>query len=227
MGLVDGACVAIADPVDECAEGTDTCDDKTSTCVDHQAGYTCQCLDRYIEQSDGTCEWDVASCDTLDIDWKGQTAVITELAVDVVEARINQWRLPETQAYTGFVIFARKHCGDDFLQALADGRVSVDFADKTAQYAPHSNYYRRDGGRTSTTLQYTGFADHPASNAGTDVRDQAYLILKGISTIDFASNTLSTCLTGAQIGSMAHTDVNVSGCAGWQKNVGFREKDNK
>lgn len=72
---------------------------------------------------------------------------------------------------------------------------------------------------------FSGYADHPASNAGKDNRDQAYLIIKGISNINFGSKTLSACITGAQVGSMAQTDVNESGCAGWQKNVGFRENN--
>ena len=39
--------------------------------------------------------------------------------------------------------------------ALADGRLVVDFTDRTSQYSPIAQYYRQDGGRTSTTVQYT------------------------------------------------------------------------
>ena len=188
-----------APPVDECAEGLDNCDVKTSVCVDQLAGFSCQCLDRYVEQPDGTCSWDIDSCSTLDIDWKvlvhnlvtfnyswsifaksfqGQLATLTETGADAAEIRVNQWRMPETNSYTGFVIFARKYCGDDFLQALVDGRLLVDWADREPQwglfssldfqlssinrikfnpdlqYSPVAAYYRLDGSRTSATLQY-------------------------------------------------------------------------
>ena len=48
------------------------------------------------------------------------------------------------------------------------------------------------------------------------------MFLRGLSGIDFGSNSLETCTSNAQIGSMTETTVNESGCAGWQKNVGFR-----
>ena len=106
--------------------------------------------------------------------------------------------MPETNAYTGFVIFSRKYCGDDFLQALADGRLVVDWADRVSQYSPVAAYYRLDGSRTSTTLQYrysiqifhyfktllfSGLANQDVGNWGNENMDQAWLIVKGRVTL--------------------------------------------
>merc|ERR1712061_183482 len=147
----------------------------------------------------------------------------TESSKDVILVRVNQWRMPETNDYSGFVIFSRKSCGDDFLTGLADGRLHIDYTDKELQYGRVAEYYRLDNARTSTTLQYSSSGAAPASNWGSTKFDQAFMLIKGIEEIDLGNKDLYTCVSTAQVGSMALTTEDESGCVGWQKNVGFKK----
>ena len=63
--------------------------------------------------------------------------------------------------YTGFLMFGKKSCGNDFLKATQDGRVTFDIYASTGAYTVDSTYYRDDSGTSSVTIQ---FAKNDAGN---------------------------------------------------------------
>ena len=140
---------------DECLLEIHNCDLTSTTCEDTPTGYNCNCKgSRYVQQDDFSCAFNITSCDSkqeLGVVWqwgkrckptkndwyyKGQDSVSLKCQVN------NQhWR----KAYTGFNIFAKIHCGTDFIKGLADGRIQYDIADKVELYQPGRNAYYRKG----------------------------------------------------------------------------------
>lgn len=58
--------------------------------------------------------------------------------------------------YTGYVIFTKKNCGNDFLSKVGDGTVGLDVYDIKAMYSADGIYYRDAGDSTSSAVfQFT------------------------------------------------------------------------
>ena len=58
--------------------------------------------------------------------------------------------------YTGYVIFTKKNCGNDFLSKIGDGTVGLDVYDIKAMYSADGIYYRDAGDSTSSAVfQFT------------------------------------------------------------------------
>jgi len=123
--------------------------------------------------------------------------------------------------YTGFAVFSRKACGQDFIEKLADGTVTFDMFDSEAEYTPQGVYMRDDAKHTSATIQWHRFGtDGKLSNAK---RDQMYVMFDGLDQVNFGNKDQTTCVESAQIGagaeSMAAEDHTY--CVGWFKTVGW------
>ena len=138
---------------DECLLGIHDCDLTSTTCEDTPTGYNCNCKgSRYVQQDNFNCAFNITSCDSkqeLGVAWqwgkrckpqndgwyyKGQDSVALKCQVNG-----QHWR----KAYTGFNIFAKIHCGTDFIKGIADGRIQYNIVDKFALYQPGSAYYRK------------------------------------------------------------------------------------
>lgn len=227
-----GDCIEDTQPeVDECAEGTHNCDFATTDCQDTVDGFNCVCKERYIPTAaDNVCEWDRDSCDSkadLAISWRNinKCKIFAKDDKDTVTLRCNVPGIPggETTAYTGFNIFTKKYCGTDFITGLTDGRVQYDYLDNKEQYITENSYYRDDTNtpsRSSVTLQYNSPANSETANIGNKKKDMMYLILRGLSNVDFGSKTLDDCIAKAAVGwSTVVKTQDETGCVGWVKNV--------
>ena len=138
------------------------------------------------------------------------------------------------KAYTGFVYFTKKLCGNDFLQKFRDGTVNFDIFDYTAEYIPQYRYYRwertiiddkilenvfrNEGASTdSITLQYS--RPEIASNTlGNTKKDQLYLQITGLDQVDFGNKAWKTCLEGGihGVGLPELADEDQTPCVAWQ-----------
>lgn len=122
--------------------------------------------------------------------------------------------------YTGFAIFGRKKCGQDFLDKLNSREVNFDLFDTEAQYLPQYDYMRADGGTSSITLQWSRNAI-VQDGLGNAKKDQFYLELSGLDKVDWSGKDMLECITGAQIGSgpASLSTADHTYCIGWQKTI--------
>ena len=56
--------------------------------------------------------------------------------------------------YHGFMAFTKKQCGNDFLKALTDGRVSWNILDSGNFYHTQFEYFNTEGPMGATILQF-------------------------------------------------------------------------
>ena len=115
-------------------------------------------------------------------------------------------------------------CGSDLLDAFIDGRISWSLADKGTFYTTQFAYQRSDGIHSSTTLQFYRHSHSNENDLGSDNKDQVYLILNGIDTIDWAAKSMAECFTKFEIGAMKIEEItnvedNHAKCAGWDKDL--------
>ena len=90
-------------------------------------------------------------------DWKGASySKLLEVGPDVAQVRVNVIKTPETVPYTGFLIYPRKKCGGDFINAIKDGRLQWEIMDFDNYYNSTDKYHwhRNDDERSSITLQF-------------------------------------------------------------------------
>merc|ERR1712050_295832 len=104
------------------------------------------------------------------------------------------------ELYTGFVIFGRKKCGQDFLDKVNSREVDFDLFDTEAEYLPQYDYMRDDGGTSSITLQWSRNAVVDGG-LGNTKKDQLYLELSGLDKVNWGNKDMLECITGGQIGS--------------------------
>jgi len=163
---------------------------------------------------------------TVETTWKGATySKLLELGQNSVEVRVNMPSSPEMDAYSGFIIFSRKNCGNDFLEAFGDGRLHFDIMDGVGYYDSEAqySYHRVDGARTSITIQFNNanpYQEDGGAVLGNTKRDQFMLTLWGMSSVDFGTKDMKKCLEGGMVGLTNPLDVNYTQCAA-AKNVGF------
>merc|ERR1712176_741202 len=120
--------VCDSDVVPECE-----CDLKTQVC--DEATGTCSCKPGYLDSAEG-CVFDFSVCpdnvkDT-EVTWIGKTMrrnFVSNNAQDIV-GKIKMKKMPEKNAYTGFLVFAKIYCGSNFIEAIADGSLYIEFLDK-------------------------------------------------------------------------------------------------
>ena len=110
-----GQCV----DVDECADGTNMCD-SFEICVNEQGSYS--------------CTFDPAVCPASQVVWKGakfgRIFYRGQMSIELRVTISNKGLDVRDSTYFGMLMFGRKKCGGDFLNALTDGRVRVDIMDK-------------------------------------------------------------------------------------------------
>merc|ERR1712226_534464 len=140
--------------------------------------------------------------------------------------RLQNAKVKETKAHTGFVSFTKSACGKDFLAGLKDGRVTVDFADKKATYSVIGSYYVDNGSSTQVVVQYNSV---PASVAddkcpkclGNTSTDQLEMLVMGTKSVEWGNKNAKACLNGALVGHAGATgsptllENDESGCVAW------------
>jgi len=130
-----------------------------------------------------------------------------------------------TGKYIGFLAYPKNKCAIDFVDAFMDGRVTWKMYDYESYYIPQYIYKRQDGRHTSVTMQfyrsYVGDRDLPSS----EKKDQLYLVLEGLDTVDFGTKVMLECLEGIQAGTKAASDgdnnEDFTPCAAWDKDLGW------
>jgi len=101
--------------------------------------------------------------------------------------------------YTGFLIFWRKFCGADFLNALQDGRLQFDFLDHGNYYTPESGIYRFDGQQTNAVIQFRHAGEDSAGFSKLDKAsgkrvDLVYFVIRGLDKVNWGNKNADTCL---------------------------------
>merc|ERR1712003_332090 len=140
--------------------------------------------------------------------------------------RLQNAKVKETKAHTGFVSFTKSACGKDFLAGLKDGRVTVDFADKKATYSVVGSYYADNGKDTQVVVQYNSVPANVASDKcpkclGNASTDQLEMLVMGTESVDFGSKSAKACLNAALVGhagsagSPTLLENDESGCVAW------------
>ena len=121
--------------------------------------------------------------------------------------------------FTGFAIWSRKKCGQDFLNKLNSREVDFDLFDTVAEYRPQFDYLRDDGGTSSITIQWK--RDSTEGGLGNAKKDQLYFLLSGLDKVDFGNKDKNECLLGAQIGAgvVSLSKEDQTYCVGWQKTI--------
>lgn len=146
--------------------------------------------------------------------------------------RLTQQKVKETKKYTGFVSFPKATCGKDFLTALQDGRVQIDFSDKKAAYIqPFDPYYIDNGPSTQVVVQYESSPLNVADDKcpkclGSSSADELEMIIFGLNNVEFGNKKISTCLNSIQVGHAGSAGNPVSlglednsGCVAWTNDL--------
>ena len=104
---------------------------------------------------------DPSTCDDLSVSWKGtkwskllyrsRTSVM--LRVNVANNDLNTIDL-NTEDYIGFLVFTRKQCGTDFVEALSNGKLTYQIYDFYAKYEVQSTFVRFDKQQTQAAIQF-------------------------------------------------------------------------
>lgn len=134
-------------------------------------------------------------------------------------------------SYIGFLMFSRTECGPDFVNAFGDGRLTWDVQDLSANL--YSNFFTfvRSGApaqRRAATLQFTYTPVDGAEDYMNTKKDQLYLHVDGINTVDmeWQEVTLATCVEKITVGLMLPSEgvtaeQDHARCVGMQKEVGY------
>ena len=107
-----------------------------------------------------TTEFDPESCPEDLVSWKGaRVSKLMYYSDTGALIRINFYNDASdfdiiNDIYLGFMGFPRKKCGDDFVSAFLDGRLSWKMFDFGNFYTPQYMYKRVDGQHSSMTLQF-------------------------------------------------------------------------
>ena len=100
------------------------------------------------------------------VDWKGaKNSRILYRSMSGVLMRVNFFNNAKaydivSDPYFGFLGFAKKNCGIDFINALDDGRVSLKMYDWGAYYDNFANFKRVDGRHTAYMAAFDRFLSH-------------------------------------------------------------------
>jgi len=128
--------------------------------------------------------------------------------------------------YVGWIMWSRKECGIDFLEAWDDGRLQFDILDayrnaystagKYVYYMNKPNDKPRSAVaiqfRTKETLAttYKTWNNKPAIEEGAIGQDIFYLIVTALDRVDFLTKNRQSCLESGVVGNM-RMDVDGSG----------------
>lgn len=132
--------------------------------------------------------------------------------------------------YTGFLYFGKKKCGEDFLNAFIDGRLSFVMMDKekyaSAIYDVSYRYKRTDKSLTASILQFRQNAK-PDTNLnlkkGKKV-EEIHVIIKGLDKVNFGSKDMYECIQKPQVAVMKDETsddgrIDWTKCVAWSKNL--------
>jgi len=167
------------------------------------------------------------------VDWKGaKVSKIIFRSFTGVVLRVNFFNTAAaydivTGQYLGFMGFAKKKCGIDFVRALEDGRVFTRIYDYGAYYQPQSSHFRLDGQHTSFMMQFHRFEVGTNDLPNSVKKDQIYLMIEGLDTVDFGAKSADDCIQAVQAGTMpaGQNDIeeaNLAACAAHDKDLGWR-----
>lgn len=130
----------------------------------------------------------------------------------------------DANPYVGFLAFSKKWCGVDFVEAVADGRVTYrihDFGD----YYTKQFMFKRPGGKHLAVMNQ--FHRHTVGDVdlGNEKREQIYLSFAGLDKVNFGNKKVKVCLLRAQLGTMKidkpeDATKDWSECAAYDKDLG-------
>merc|ERR1712176_138588 len=104
---------------------------------------------------------------------------------------------PASDPYTGFLMFAQKYCGADFINQMNNGDVTVDFYDQSVLLFPGA-VFKRDDNNKSATVQFKVNKDANAEDFATTKMDKFYLSINGFGDVDFGKKTFDDCINNMQ-----------------------------
>ena len=131
-------------------------------------------------------------------------------------------------------MWARRNCGRDFIEGLADGRVTFDILDYDSFYSYELSPYTRDDKALSGTIlafrqETNGEQDMPWTkhDGKGEKKDQFEMVFNGVGQIEFAPRFAAIeCLMSASVGvyishdkSLRVTSDSLLKCAAWGRDI--------
>ena len=125
---------------------------------------------------------------------------------------------PTEDDYTGFLMFGQKFCGEDFINQISNGDVTVDFYDQSDLLMPLS-VFKRDDNNKSATVQFKVNKENGLPDEGNAKMDKFYLSVNGFGRVDFGKKSFQNCINNMQIGTTNGDYEGDLGCIAFDKTI--------
>jgi len=102
--------------------------------------------------------------------------------------------------YKGYLLWSKKICGIDFLRAWEDGRLSYEMLDHWERYTPQYVGIQLAQAQTKVVLQFSASHREDYDLMDETKKDQFYLVITGLASVDFGNKDVDACLTGLKPG---------------------------
>ena len=115
-----------------------------------------------------------------------QVSILKKNGADDLDQDLNIRKAP----YMGYLIWSKKQCGPDFLNAFLDGRLTLEFLDYGTYYDNSDAFMYKRNDATFTSLTYQFFVSGGGMHLDTTVdkgnkkRDQFIVNYHGISEVE-------------------------------------------
>merc|ERR1719410_3090046 len=125
---------------------------------------------------------------------------------------------PTEEPYTGFLMFAQKYCGADFINKMNEGDVTVDFYDQSDLLIPLA-VFKRDDDNKSATVQFKVNKENGAQDEGNKNMDKFYLSINGFGNVEWGKKKFDECINNMQIGATGGDYEGDLGCIAFAKTI--------
>merc|ERR1712187_758300 len=125
---------------------------------------------------------------------------------------------PTEEPYTGFLMFAQKYCGADFINKMNEGDVTVDFYDQSDLLMPLA-VFKRDDDNKSATVQFKVNKENGGQDEGNKNMDKFYLSINGFGDVEWGKKTFDDCINNMQIGATGGDYEGDLGCIAFAKTI--------
>lgn len=211
---------------DFCADSPCNADE---ICTNSLDGFSCATAeDQEIPEdlSEAFCNDEISSGNMKSYTLKGKRAKMKRRGQRSYLYALTVGRAKESKIHTGLIAYGVKHCGEDFVQKLASGEVTIDLIDNEIQYTMEGHSLGQTEHHQNVVFQYHADQGDCEKCLGTNKSDKLEVFIRGTDKVDWGNKDPEACILSVRnghygsLGKPKAVDSDHSGCVAWTNKYG-------
>lgn len=188
--------------------------------------FLCVAMGTCVPNSDGLSEQYCQTEGRVKYNLKAKKARTRRRGENSYLLSVNVGQVSEKKKYSGLLAYGVKACGEDFINKLESGEITIDPLDNEATYEMGYQYLGQKDHHKNIVFQYTADGKTCKKCMGNKKKDVLELFIRGFENVDWGNKDPEHCILSirngyaGKLGKAQFVEDDITGCVSWTNTYG-------